>query len=104
MRRISPTALPLVLLGVVLLLSLFGAAAGVVSFLLLRAGYGLLVWGVLPFLALVLVALVLGAVVWWLAGGALPEVGRSGDPEGKQRGDSGLGGSRRGRSRRGDDV
>jgi hypothetical protein len=50
MRRISPAALPLVLLGVVLLLSLFGAAAGVISFLLLRAGYGLLVWGVLPFL------------------------------------------------------
>lgn len=76
MRRISPTALPLVLLGVVLLLSLFGALAGVVSFLLMRAGYGFVVWGILPFLALLLVALVLGAIVWRAAGGALPGIGR----------------------------
>jgi hypothetical protein len=85
MRRISPTVLPLVLFGVVLLLSLFGAGAGVISFFLLRAGYGFVVWGVLPFLALVLVALVLGTAVWRLAGGKLPGIGRSDDPEEKPR-------------------
>jgi hypothetical protein len=79
----------------VLLLSLFGAGAGVVSFFLLRAGYGFVVWGVLPFLALVLVALVLGAAVWRLAGGKLPGIGHSGNPEEKPR---------REESRGGDDV
>lgn len=68
-----------------MLLSLFGAGAGLVSFLLLRAGYGFLVWGLLPFLALVLVALVLGAAVWRLAGGKLPGIGSSDDPEEKPR-------------------
>jgi hypothetical protein len=99
MRRISPTVFPLVLLGAVLLLSLFGAGAGLVSFLLLRAGYGFLVWGLLPFLALILVALVLVAGIWWLSGGNLPGSGRSSGPEEKPRGDS-----RRGGSGRGDDV
>lgn len=51
-----------------MLLSLFGAGAGLVSFLLLRAGYGFLVWGLLPFLALILAALVLVAGIWWLSG------------------------------------
>lgn len=78
-----------------MLLSLFGAGAGVVSFFLLRAGYGFVVWGVLPFLALVLVALVLGAAVWRLAGGKLPGIGHSDDPEEKPR---------REESRGGDDV
>jgi hypothetical protein len=99
MRRIPPAVLPLVLFGAVLLLSLFGASTGVVSFFLLRAGYGFVVWGVLPFLALVLVALVLGAAVWWLAGGKLPGIGQSGGPDEKPRE-----GSRRGGSRGGDDV
>jgi hypothetical protein len=99
MRRIPPAVLPLVLFGAVLLLSLFGASTGVVSFFLLRAGYGFVVGGVLPFLALVLVALVLGAAVWWLAGGKLPGIGHSGGPEEKPRE-----GSRRGGSRGGDDV
>jgi hypothetical protein len=92
MRRISPTVLPLVLFGVVLLLSLFGAGAGVISFFLLRAGYGFVVWGVLPFLALVLVALVLGAAVWRLAGGKLPGIGYSDDPEEKPRREGSRGG------------
>ena len=78
-----------------MLLSLFGAGAGVVSFFLLRAGYGFVVWGVLPFLALVVVALVLGAAVWRLAGGKLPGMGDSDDPEEKLR---------RKESRGGDDV
>ena len=66
-------------------MSLFGAGAGVISFFLLRAGYGFVVWGVLPFLALVLVALVLGATVWRLSGGKLPGIGSSDDPEEKPR-------------------
>ncbi len=58
--------------GAVLLLMFLGTGTGVVSFLLLRAGYGFLIWGVLPFLALVISAVVLGAVIWWAAGGTLP--------------------------------
>ena len=59
-----------------MLLMLLGAVTGLVSFLLLRAGYGVLVWGVLPFLALLLGVVVLGAVIWWAAGGPLPGGGR----------------------------
>lgn len=76
-------------------MSLLGAGAGLVSFLLLRAGHGFLVWGLLPLLALLLVALVLGAVLWWAAGGTLPGVGRKQESR-----DS----ASRGGSRRGDDV
>ncbi len=82
-----------------MLLSLFGAGAGLVSFLLLRAGYGFLVWGLLPFLALILAALVLVAGIWWLSGGNLPGIGQSGNPEEKPREDS-----QRSGSRSGDDV
>jgi hypothetical protein len=56
--------------GAVLLLSLLGGGAGVAAFLLLRAGYGFLVWGLLPPLALILIAAILGAVLWWAAGGS----------------------------------
>jgi hypothetical protein len=65
----------------------------VVSFFLLRAGYGFVVWGVLPFLALVLVALVLGAAVWRLAGGKLPGMGHSDGPEEKPRREESRGGN-----------
>jgi hypothetical protein len=61
----------------VLLLSILGAGTGVASFLLLRAGYGFLVWGLLPPLALLFVAIVLGVILWWVAGGRLPGIGRS---------------------------
>ena len=76
MRRISPRMFPLVLFGGVLLLSLLGAVTGVASFLLLRAGYGFLVWGLLPPLALLLVAIVIGVVLWRTAGGRLQGAGR----------------------------
>jgi membrane protein implicated in regulation of membrane protease activity len=101
MRRISPALLRLVLLGGVLFLSLFGVGAGVVSFLLLRAGYGLMVWGVLPFLTLVVVAVTFGVAVWRLTRGNSQGIGigRTGNPEEKPRE-----GSRRGGSRGGDDV
>ncbi len=99
MRRISPALLRLVLLGGVLLLSLFGVGAGVVSFLLLRAGYGLVVWGVLPFLTLVVVAVTFGVAVWRLTRGSSQGIGRTGNSEEKPRE-----GPRRGGSRGGDDV
>lgn len=81
MRRINPKILPFVLLGAVLLLSLLGGGMGIASFILLRAGYGFLVWGLLPFLTLLLVALVLCAALWWAAGGTLPLIGRRGASE-----------------------
>jgi hypothetical protein len=92
MRRMRPTAVLFILIGAVLLLSLLGAGAGLASFLLLRAGYGFLVWGGVPFLALLLAALVLGAAVWWAAGGPLPGAGRKQEPGG----DSSCGGPRGG--------
>lgn len=64
-----------ILIGAVLLLVLLGGGAGVASFLLLRAGYGFPVWGLLPPLSLLLVALALGVAFWWGAG-----VGRSDSP------------------------
>ena len=75
---------------------LLGGGAGATSFLLLRAGYSFLVWGLLPFLTLLLVALVLGAVLWWVAGGSLPGIGRRGDFEEKPRQGQSRGGPRRG--------
>jgi hypothetical protein len=88
MRHINPRVFPLLLFGGVLLLSLLGGAAGVASFLLLRAGYGFMVWG-LPFLALLLGAVVLSAAMWWAAGGTLPGIGRRGASEERTRGDDG---------------
>jgi hypothetical protein len=88
MRRINARALPLILFGGMLLLSLLGAVTGVASFLLLRAGYGFLVWGLLPPLVLLLVAIVLVAVLWRAAGGPLPGVRRPPDEEEGPRGES----------------
>jgi len=103
-RRVHPRTLVFILTGAVLLLMLLGGGAGVVSFLLLRAGYGFLVWGLLPFLTLLLIALVLGAVLWWATGGALPGSGRQGGLEERPLGGSPSQEPFRGRSRRGDDV
>lgn len=76
MRSMNRYTRLLIQSAAVLLLMLLGAGTGLVAFLLLRAGYGFVVWGVLPFLALVLGAVVLGAVIWWAAGGPLPGRGR----------------------------
>ncbi len=46
MNRMHPQTLLFVLLGTV---PLVVAGAGVVAFLLMRAGYGVLIWAVLPF-------------------------------------------------------
>jgi hypothetical protein len=58
-----------------LLFALIGAvplaviAAGVAAFLLQRAGYGLVVWALVPLGGLLLVASLLGAVFGWAASG-----------------------------------
>jgi hypothetical protein len=90
MRRFSPAGFPLVLIGALVLLSLFGAGAGVVSFILLRAGYGFVVWGMLPLLALIVVGNVVGVAAWRLAGGRLQRRERSDvleEPRGNSRRD-----------------
>ncbi len=94
-RRVQQKTFLYVLSGALLLLVISGASAGVVSFLLLRAGYDILVWGLLPFLSLLLICLALCGVVWWAAGGALPGAGRGRDSRE---------GSRSEESRREDDV
>lgn len=96
-RRVSPCALALILTGVVLILGLLGGGAGVASFLLLRAGYGFLVWGLLPVLTLLLAALALGIVLWWVTGGHSPGSGQPGVPEERPRGGSSPRGPNRGR-------
>ena len=99
MRRFSPAGFPLVLIGALVFLSLFGAGAGVVSFILLRAGYGFVVWGALPLLTLIVVGNVVGVAAWRIAGGRLRRRERSAGPDDVPRGDS-----RRAGPGRGDDV
>lgn len=66
MSRVRPLTLLFVLLGAV---PLIVGGSGVVSYLLWRAGNGLLVWGVLPFAASLLLVGVLGAILGLAAGG-----------------------------------
>ncbi|MGF1472242.1 MAG: hypothetical protein ACFB50_10940 [Rubrobacteraceae bacterium] len=73
MKNLQPQTLLVVLLGVVPLAVL---CAGVVSFLLLSAGYGLLVWAVLPFVGVLVVVAVIGVFLGRAAGGRR----RTGDP------------------------
>ena len=94
-RRVQQKTFLYILSGALLLLVILGASAGVISFLLLRAGYDILVWGLLPFLSLLLISLILCGVVWWAAGGALPGAGRGRD---SHKGSRSVG------SRRKDDV
>ena len=71
---------PLILLFVLLVtVPLLVGGAGVASFLLLRAGYGVLVWGLVPFLVLLLLAGVLAVVI-----GSSARVTRSDDPKGER--------------------
>jgi hypothetical protein len=65
-RIMHPQTLLLVLIGAV---PLVVAVAGVAAFLLMRAGYGLLFWAVLPFVASMLVIAVLGGLLGRAAGG-----------------------------------
>ncbi len=66
MNRMHPQTLLFVLLGAV---PLVVAVAGVVAFLLMRAGYGVLLWAVLPFAVSMLVIAVLGVFLGRSAGG-----------------------------------
>lgn len=66
MKRMHPQTLLLVLIGAV---PLVVAAAGAAAFLLMRAGYGLLFWAVLPFVVSMLVIAALGVLLGRAAGG-----------------------------------
>ena len=66
MNHMHPQTLLLVLIGAV---PLVVAVAGVVAFLLMRAGYGLLFWAVLPFVVSMLVIAALGAFLGQAARG-----------------------------------
>lgn len=66
MNRMHPQTLLLVLIGAV---PLVVVVAGLSAFLLMRAGYGLLFWAVLPFLASMLIIAVLGVLLGRAAGG-----------------------------------
>lgn len=71
----DPKTLLFVLIGAVPILVV---TAGVAAFLLLRAGYGPLVWGVAPFAALAVVVGLLGLILGRAAGGSLPGRGTRG--------------------------
>ena len=58
--RANPMTMLFALLGAV---PLFVGGAGIAALLLQRAGFGVVVWGVLPFLGLLAVVLVLGVVL-----------------------------------------
>ncbi|CAN5672361.1 hypothetical protein BH24ACT22_BH24ACT22_20870 [soil metagenome] len=60
MRNLRPQILLAVLVGAVPLAVL---CAGAVAFLLLRAGYGVFVWAVLPFFGVLVAVAILGIVL-----------------------------------------
>ena len=81
MNRMHAQTLLFILLGAV---PLAVAVAGVVAFLLMRAGYGVLVWAVMPFVASLLVVAALAFVLSRAAGGLRGEDER-GASEGRRR-------------------
>ena len=83
MNRMRPQTLLLVLIGAV---PLVVAVAGVVAFLLMRAGYGLLFWAVLPFVVSMLVIAALGRCLGRAARGRRgPEEPGSSDGQSRKR-------------------
>jgi predicted Kef-type K+ transport protein len=84
MNRMHPQTLLFVLLGTV---PLVVAGAGVAAFFLMRAGFGFLVWGVVPFVA----SLAAVAAISFLLSRAA-RMGRGGDEssEGRRRGRDGV--------------
>jgi hypothetical protein len=84
MNRMQPETLLFVLLGTV---PLVVAGAGVAAFLLMRAGFGFLVWGVLPFVASLLAV---AAISFALSRAARGDRGRDGSSEGRRRGRDGV--------------
>ena len=77
MNRMHPQTLLFILLMIV---PLVVAGAGVIAFLLMRAGYGVLVWAVLPFVASLLVVAAISFALSRAAGG-----GRNRSSEGRSR-------------------
>lgn len=57
------------LLVMVLSVPIMVLVSGLISFLLLRMGFGVLVWAVLPFLGLLLLVAALGLILGRSAGG-----------------------------------
>ncbi|MDQ4128706.1 MAG: hypothetical protein M3151_12280 [Actinomycetota bacterium] len=82
MNRMHPQTLLLVLIGVV---PLVVAVAGVAAFLLMRAGYGLLLWAVLPFVVSMLVIAGLGVLLGRAAGAGREPEERGSPGEGRSR-------------------
>ena len=83
MNRMHPQTLLFILVGAV---PLVVAGAGVVAFMFMRSGYGILVWAVVPFLASLLIVAALAFVLSRAA-----RAGRGQDERGSS------GGRRRGR-------
>ena len=81
MGKVHPITLLLVLLGAV---PLVVGGGGLVSFLLLRAGYGYLLGGVLPFFASLLIVGALGVLLGRAASGRR----RTGGPDGGRNGEA----------------
>jgi hypothetical protein len=77
MNRMHPQTLLFVLLGTV---PLVVAGSGGAAFLLMRAGYGVLVWAVLPFVASLLVV---AAISFVLSRAARSDRGRDGRRRGR---------------------
>jgi biotin transporter BioY len=86
MNRMHPQTLLFVLLGTV---PLVVAGAGVVAFLLMRSGYGVLVWAVLPFVASLLMVAALAFLLSRAAGRRRRQDGR-GSSEGRRSGRDGV--------------
>ena len=86
MSRMHPQTLLFVLLGTV---PLVVAGAGVAAFLLMKAGYGVLVWAVVPFVGSLLIVAALAFVLSRAAEGShgWNERGSSG---GRRRGRNGV--------------
>ena len=80
MGKVHPITLLLVLLGAV---PLVVGGGGLASFLLLRAGYGALIGGVLPFFVSLLIVGVVGALLGRAASGR-----RDGGPGGGRNGEA----------------
>jgi hypothetical protein len=80
MNRLRPETLLFVLLGTV---PLVVAGAGVAAFLLMRAGFGFLVWGVVPFVASLLAV---AALSFALSRAARADRDRGESSEGPRRG------------------
>ena len=84
MNRMQPQTLLIVLLGTV---PLVVAGAGVAAFLLMRAGFGFLLWGVVPFVASLLVV---AAISFALSRAARMDRDGGGSSEGRRRGRDGV--------------